>query len=73
MVDYGSGNQYRIWNPMDNKITVTEYADFINEGKKPIATAIELEKVIYDTIEVLPEPSAISAEMLATPVETGNN
>jgi len=53
MVGYGGKNQYRIWNPVDNKVTVTAYADFINEAKKPTA---EPERTIYDMIEVLPGP-----------------
>jgi hypothetical protein len=53
MVGYGGKNQYRIWNPVDNKVTVTAYADFINEVKKP---ATEPERIIYDMIEVLPGP-----------------
>src|SRR5438270_240620 len=34
---------------------------------------MELERIIYDTIEVLPEPPAISAESPATPVEEDDN
>lgn len=68
MVGYGGSNQYRIWNPVDNKVTVTAYADFINEGnlKKSAAAGVEPERIIYDTIEVLPESPA-------TPVEADNN
>src|ERR1700724_1976054 len=51
MVGYGGSNQYRIWNPVDNKVTVTAYADFIDEAKKPTVLAVEPEKVIYDMIE----------------------
>jgi len=62
MVGYGGKNQYRIWNPVDNKVTVTAYADFINEAKKSTAPAAEPERIIHDMIEVLPGPPEISAE-----------
>ena len=59
MVGYGGSNQYRIWSPVDNKVTVTAYADFIDEAKKsilPAAAAAEPERIVYDMIEVLPGP-----------------
>ena len=62
MVGYGGSNQYRIWSPVDNKVTVTAYADFIDEAKKPKAAAMEPERPVYDMIEVLPEPPAIPIE-----------
>jgi len=62
MVGYGGSNQYQVWNPVDNKVTVTAYADFINEAKKPKVTSVEPAKVIHDTIEVFPEPPAIPTE-----------
>ena len=60
MVGYGGSNQYRIWNPVDNKVTVTAYANFINEARKPKATAVK--PVIHDMIEVLLESPAIPTE-----------
>jgi len=62
MIGYGGSNQYRIWSPVDNKVTVTAYADFIDEAKKPKAAAMEPERTVYDMIEVLPEPPAIPIE-----------
>ena len=62
MVGYGGSNQYRIWSPIDNKVTVTAYADFINEFTRSKATAMEPTKVTYDMIEVLPEPPATPVE-----------
>ena len=55
MIGYGGKNQYRIWSPVDNKVTVTAYADFINEAKNHTPAA-EPERIIYDMIEVLPGP-----------------
>jgi Reverse transcriptase (RNA-dependent DNA polymerase) len=61
MVGYGGSNQYRIWNPVDNKVTVTAYADFINEAKNHTPAA-EPERIIYDMIEILPGPPETHAE-----------
>jgi hypothetical protein len=57
MVGYGGSHQYRIWSPVNNKVTVTAYADFINEVKKLTAAAMEPERLVYDMIEVLPGPA----------------
>ena len=62
IVGYGGSNQYRIWSSVDNKVTVTAYADFINEVRKSIPTGVEPAKVIHDIIEVLHEPSTTPAE-----------
>jgi hypothetical protein len=65
MVGYRGSNQYRIWNPIDNKVTVTAYADFINEAKNH-ATAVEPERIIYDMVGSFPvHQQLLSCQMTA--------
>jgi transposase InsO family protein len=65
MVGYGGSNQYRIWDPADNKIIVSRDVDFIDEAKgpaKPKKSTSQPERIVYDMIEVLPEPKIAPGE-----------
>jgi len=59
MVGYGGSNQYRIWDPVDNKVLVSANVKFVGEAKKKekdLETSGSGERIIYDEIVVMPEP-----------------
>jgi hypothetical protein len=57
---YGGSNQYRIWDPLDNKILVSANVRFVGERKEAkendMGTSGGGERIIYDEIVVMPEP-----------------
>ena len=59
MVGYGGSNQYRIWDPVDNKVLVSANVKFVGEAKKKekdLEMSGSGERMIYDEIVVMPEP-----------------
>lgn len=59
MVGYGGSNQYRIWDPIDNKVVVSASVRFVGEAKKKekdAGTSGSDERIVYDEIVVMPEP-----------------
>jgi hypothetical protein len=62
LVGCGGSNQYRIWDPIANKILVSASVRFVGDRKKvkekDAGTSGSREPIIHDEIVVMPEPKA---------------
>src|SRR5579871_3891619 len=58
MVGYGGEHIYRVWDPDSTNVWASRDVRFIGEARNPDAKPEVKEKVVYDTIEVLPLPKA---------------